>query len=276
MNDISATALTTLKCHDMDAKSEHPILGDLSAGKVLEHIRTNYRVLGNDSDPKKSLVTHIALRAKYYDSVVREFIEKHPRATVVNIGCGLDNRFSRIDNGAVAFYDLDLPDIINIKKEILRENNRYHHISGSVFETGWINKIDSDQPVLFLAEGVFMYCKEEDVKHLFHELIEKFENFDFLFEVFNSKWLNGWRRKVVEKKLSKELNFGSGAMFQFGIRDSNALEAWNPKLKLIKDWSYLDTNHPSIGPIRYFRTFESIRKMQWSVYYQCACVQPFL
>ena len=267
MNDISTTALTTLKCHEADAKLHQPILGDLSAGKMLEHIRKNYEVLGNESNPKKTLVTHIALRAKYYDNVTQEFIEKHPDATIINIGCGLDNRFERIDNGKINFYDLDLPDIMSVKTEIIKETNRYHQISSSVFDYAWLARLNSKDPVLLLAEGVFMYCPEDDVKSLFQHLTEKFQGFEFLLEVFNSKWLHGWRKKVVEKKLHQELNYGSNAVFQFGIKDSKELEEWSPNLKLVEDWSYLDTNHSVLGTLRYFRWFEYIRKIQWTVHY---------
>lgn len=119
-----------------------------------------------------------------------------PDATIVNLGCGLDNRFQRIDNGEIAFYDLDLPDIIEIKKQIHKETERYRFISQSVFDYTWMNAIKGNDFIL-LAEGVFMYCQEEDVKSLFLKLQEKFPGSVMVCEVVNSFWLKGWNKKIV-------------------------------------------------------------------------------
>ena len=81
----------------------------------------------------KNLSIHIAIRAKRYDAYAEEFLKTSPGGVVVNIGCGLDSRFLRIDNGKVIFYDLDLPEVMKIKKQFFRENERYHFIVSSVF-----------------------------------------------------------------------------------------------------------------------------------------------
>jgi len=267
MNDISATALTTLKCHAIDAQSKYSILGDESAMEVLEFIRTNYKVLGKDMKPKAHLVTHIALRARYYDETAHAFLENNPQGAIVNIGCGLDNRFGRVDNGSAKFFDLDLPDLISIKQNIFPQNDRYRQISSSVFDFEWLSGLDPQVPLLLLAEGVFMYCREVDIRELFKQLTNRISQFEFLFEVFNKRWLTGWRGQIVQQKLKKQLNFGKDAMFGFGLTESNELEAWHPDLKLLTEWSYLDSNHPAFGTMRYFRKLEFMRKMQWSMYY---------
>ncbi len=87
-----------------------------------------------------------------------EFLKSSPDGVVVNIGCGLDSRFSRIDNGRVRFYDLDLPDVIGIKRRFFEETDRYHLIPSSVLDYDWIAPLlqACDVPFLFVAEGVFM------------------------------------------------------------------------------------------------------------------------
>jgi O-methyltransferase involved in polyketide biosynthesis len=125
INDISETAFLTLQCHALDAQSPRPFLNDVSAIRTmdilkacfLESDRLLYKRLLKDK-VKSNLVAHTALRAKKYDSYIRNFLDRFPDAAVINIGCGLDNRFERVDNGRVTFYDLDLPDIINIKRQI--------------------------------------------------------------------------------------------------------------------------------------------------------------
>lgn len=274
INNISETAFLTLQCHAVDAQSRNPVLNDKSAVNTLEILKNNFSKSTNplhkkifQNKIKTNLVEHTALRAKQYDNYIRSFIDQFPDASVINIGCGLDNRFERVDNGKITFYDLDLPDIMNIKKQIFPEKERYFQISKSVFEFDWIDEIKSEH-VILVAEGVFMYCKEQDVKKLFLILQKKLKNPEIVFEVFNSKWLKGWRKKMMEFKLKKELKLGEGAIFQFGIPDSNSVELWNNGIKLIDDWSYLDSDELNSKLLKRFRNIESFRKIQWTVHYK--------
>jgi O-methyltransferase involved in polyketide biosynthesis len=215
---------------------------------------------------KKSLVNHIALRARQYDLFAKCFIEKFPDAAIVNIGCGMDNRFKRIDNGKIQLHDLDLPEIIEIKKQIIPPTKRYKQVARSVFEFDWMNEIDREH-IFLLAEGVFMYCEPVDVKNLFHQLQEKFSKPEIVFEVFNSKWLQGWRGKIMAVKMKKELKLGEETVFKFGISDSNEIESWNSNYRLIRDWSYLDEKEVSLPFKNLLQRFDSLRKIQWTVHY---------
>ena len=89
----------------------------------------------------KRLVVHIAIRAKRYDDYARVFLKRSPDGVIVNIGCGLDSRFQRIDNGQVVFYDLDLPEIIAIKKGFFTETERYRFIASSVLDFNWMETV---------------------------------------------------------------------------------------------------------------------------------------
>lgn len=274
LNEVSETAFLTLQCHALDAQSPKPYLNDTSAVHTMDILNTYFseskRSLHKNllkNKVKSSLIAHTSLRAKKYDQYIRSFLDQFPEATVVNIGCGLDNRFERVDNGKISFYDLDLPDIINIKRQIFPEKNRYTQISQSVFDFNWIDKIKNDH-VILVAEGVFMYCKESDVKALFLKLQEKLNNPEIVFEVFSSKWLTGWRKGITEFKLKKELKFGEGASYQFGIPDSETIESWGKGMKLLDEWSYLDSEELNSGMMKLLRKNEAMRKVQWTVHYK--------
>jgi len=262
MRDVSNTALVTLACHIQDTRRRHPILNDRSSLKALEYLNTN---LGEESRKvlnkkvRKNLEKHTAIRAKQYDSYARNFLDKNPDATIINIGCGLDHRFERIDNGLCTFWDLDLPDIMQLKSRIFPPEERYRQLSQSVFETNWMDKV-GDKPTLLLAEGVFMYCDEMDIKWLFTEIHHKLGGAEFVFEVFSSKWLRGWKKKMVDFKLRKQLKFGKDAGFRFGIEDSEAIEKWSLDYNFIGDWSYFDVIRP--------KTRDFLRKIQWTVHYK--------
>ena len=274
INDISETAFFTLYGHALDALSKEPILNDKSSIKTKQLL--DNELSKSDKKLHKELlkgkivrkgVVHIAIRAKKYDGYISDFIRKYPKATIINMGCGLDNRFERIDNGEIEFYDLDLPDIIKIKRQLFKETKRYHYISQSVFDFTWIEKIAKNN-VLFVAEGVFMYCEEKDVKSLFLQLQKNFPGSEIVCEVFNSVWLKGWLKKIMNFKMQKELNLGKDATFHFGIRNSNEMESWNNGIKLVNDWSYFDSNEKKLGWLKIFKNVKLFRKTQWTVYYK--------
>lgn len=50
---------------------------------------------------------------------VRDYLKTHPRAAVVNLGCGLDDTFRKCDNGLCRGYHIDLPDVIAVREELL-------------------------------------------------------------------------------------------------------------------------------------------------------------
>jgi O-methyltransferase involved in polyketide biosynthesis len=276
VNDISETAFLTLQCHALDAQSSRPLLNDTGAIGTLDTLKRYFASSDRrlhkklfENKVKPGLVTHTVLRAKQYDACIRSFLERYPEAAVINIGCGLDHRFERVDNGKVRFFDLDLPDIMNIKKQVFPEKERYTQISGSVFDVGWIGQVRTDH-VILVAEGVFMYCLEEDVKMLFAKLQEQFRDPEIVFEVFSSRWLRGWRKRIMEFKLKKELKLGEGTVFRFGIADSDAIEKWDPGMKLISDWSYLDSGELDSFFLKWMRRNDRIRKLQWTVHYRLA------
>jgi len=267
IGQVAQTAFLTLQCHVLDASSDHPILNDIESINILKALSEKTGNQGVQLNRiKKSLVNHIALRARQYDWFAKRFIEKYPEAAVVNIGCGMDNRFKRIDNGKILFYDLDLPDIINIKEKIITPTKRYKQFAQSVFDFNWIKQIDREQ-VFLLAEGVFMYCEPIDVKNLFHELHKRFSNPEIVLEVFNSKWLTGWRGKMMAFRMKKELKLGEDTVFKFGIADSDEIENWNSDYRLIQDWSYLDEEEANFPFKNLLRNMNALRKVLWTVHY---------
>jgi len=267
VGQIAQTAFLTLQCHALDATSDHPLLKDTDSLSILKALKEITGLPGIHSNRiKKNLVNHIALRARQYDLFAKSFMEKHPDAAVVNIGCGLDNRFKRIDNGKIHFYDLDFPDIINIKEKIIPPTSRYRQFAQSVFEFDWMREIKREH-VFLLAEGVFMYCEPTDVKNLFQQLQVMFTHPEIVFEVFNSKWLNGWRGKMMAFKMKKELKLGEETLFKFGITDSNEIESWNSNYQLIQDWSYLDEEEANFPFKNLLRNMDALRKVLWTIHY---------
>lgn len=56
------------------------------------------------------------LRYKMNVILAKEYLGKYPGATVVNLGAGLDSLYEDIDNGKMNYYSLDLPEVIELRK----------------------------------------------------------------------------------------------------------------------------------------------------------------
>lgn len=276
ISDVAATSFVTLYCHAIESQSKHPILDDPKAVEITLELNKilsgSIKRLSRDlvqGKLKKQLVIHIAIRAKQYDRYVNDFLEHSPDGIVVNIGCGLDSRFLRVDNGRVIFYDLDLPEVIEIKKQFFKENERYHFISSSVLDHEWMSIVAKHKgPFLFLAEGVFMYLHQEDVQSLILKLQSQFPGTELVCEVVNSLWLTKPLKKIMNFKMQKELHLGKDATFHFGIRDSQEMEEWHTGIELLDDWSYFDSEEKKLGLIKIFGKIEFLRKTQWTVHYR--------
>jgi methyltransferase (TIGR00027 family) len=277
LGDIEATSLLTLHCHALESQSKNPILDDPTAVEIVGKLAPTLSKSKNTLYKKmakgkidKNLIVHVALRAKKYDEYIRSFLSGAPDGVVVNIGCGFDTRFQRIDNGKVTFYDLDLPEVIHVKKNLLEENERYHFIDSSVLEHAWMAPLlkYKECSFLFMAEGVFMYLDRESVKSLVLKLQSQFPGCELVCEVFNSLWLSKPLKGMVNFKMQQELHLGKDVTYDFGMRNSREMETWDPGIELLDDWSYFDEPEPKIGMIRLFRYVEFLRKTQWTVHYR--------
>ncbi|MFA5268403.1 MAG: class I SAM-dependent methyltransferase [Methanoregula sp.] len=276
IGDVAATSLITLYCHAIETRSDNPILVDIKSVEIAAELD---KTLSRSEQPlartlvsgtlDKNLVIHIAIRAKKYDTFVREFLDRYPDGVVVNIGCGLDSRFLRIDNGRVVFYDLDLPEIIAIKKGFFTESERYHLVASSVLDYGWMVPVRQHKgPFLFMAEGVFMYLDGDEVRSLVLAIKKTFPGSELVCEVENSFWLGPLTKKMVGYKLQHQFHLGKDAMFRSGIRDSREMEQWQSGIQFLDDWSYFDSDEKKLGLLRLFRHIGWLRKTQWTVHYR--------
>jgi methyltransferase (TIGR00027 family) len=280
LSDVAATSLLTLYARAIEAQSQYPILVDEKAVEITRRLNPSLaastnRLLRSLASGKVSrqLCVHLALRASKYDAYTRDFLSHYPGATIVNIGCGMDTRFYRVDNGQAFFFDLDLPEVIQFKREFVAEDQRYRLIAASVFDYTWMDKVkeQGSQPVLFLAEGVFMYLEPEKVQALFVDLSKRFAGSELVCEVINSRWLSKTLKPLLSSKMQRQLGMGPDAMFQFGIADSCEPETWCPGIRFLDEWSYFDSQHPKLGRLGLLGRSELFRRTQWTVHYRLGC-----
>jgi methyltransferase (TIGR00027 family) len=132
---------------------------------------------------KKQLKYTIA-RTNIFDNAVVSFLDIHPNAIVINIGAGLDTRFFRMDNGKIVWYEIDLPQVIVLRKQLIQETPRYHFVAASLADERWVKMIrEKNRPIIFIVEGVLMYLEESEVKKFFHLVAHHFANAEMICEI---------------------------------------------------------------------------------------------
>lgn len=86
----------------------------------------------------------VIARTIVFDELVKDFINKNPDCTVVNIACGLDTRFYRMDNGRIIWYNVDLPETIEVRDAIYQESGRVSTIGISATDPDWADKVTKE------------------------------------------------------------------------------------------------------------------------------------
>jgi len=194
------------------------------------------------------------------DRYARDFLSRHPEAVVVHIGCGLDSRFERVAerNSRVEWFDLDLPDVIELRRKYLGdEGERYHLLGCSVLEDAWLEavKMHSQRPFLFLAETVFVYFEGAQVKSLVLTLRDHFPGAELVFD--------GWRPFEVwlGNRYLSESQFAG--LMRWGFWRGQEIEGWGDGIHLLDEWGFFDRPEPRMDSFRWmapvFRLFKPMR-----------------
>jgi O-methyltransferase involved in polyketide biosynthesis len=167
------------------------------------------------------------IRGRKVDDTIKHFILKHPNATLVNIGAGLDTTFSRVDNGSIYWYDLDIEEVIALRKSLIPEGPRNTCVAKSVFDYSWFKDIrfNTKDGILFVASGVFYYFKEDEVRELCIKLAENFPDGELYFDAQIKTALKVSNR-MVKKSGNRE------AMMYFYINNPKIFASWSPLLSL--------------------------------------------
>jgi O-methyltransferase involved in polyketide biosynthesis len=245
------------------AQPGNPLLFDPKARDILNQMDYDFARL---RVPYKTIVL-ICQRAKKLDTVARDFLKEHPGGVVLQLGCGLDSRFQRVDDGRARWYDLDMPPVIDLRRQFFVESERYHMIAASVTDLDWVDTVAAEgRSVLVVAEGLLMYLDEEDVRQLVLRLQEAFPGCRVIADVFS---------RLTARSATKHPSLTStGATLGWGIDDAHELEAWAPGIRLLEEWHFSDD--PDLAKLslgyrlayRLAGAFKMVQRAHRIVYYQ--------
>jgi len=232
------TLLITLYAKALDSLSKESILNDKKAYEIVDMIDYNFEKLnslGNGSI--------MVLRAKQLDMWLKEFLETYPNANVLNLGCGLDTRISRINpQSKVSWFDIDYPEVINVRKLFYSNKDGYEMIASSVNELNWLENIPRDKPVIIIAEGLLEYLTEDEVKSLLNQLTGYFPHGKIAFDVMSSFAIKSGEESLKET---------TGAQHKWAVDDIHKVDNLNSKFKRIANLSIFGSKYIRKLPLKY-------------------------
>jgi len=247
LNDVQETLLLPLWGRAMEMKKSNPLLVDRKAESIIETLPYDFSVYAKRIN-RFSKASWIA-RSLYFDKEITDYTEKYNNVTVINIGCGLDTSFERIDNGKVAWYDLDVPEVIDLKKEYFSETDRYKFIAKSVFDYSWLEEIDEKQNIIIILAGVIYYFEENQIKELFTKLKDRFGKTEIVFDFCSKSGLKMANQKVIEKSEMTKASY-----LKWALDNIEDIKTLNEEIKIINSqpmFKEYKRNFPFIKRIAY-------------------------
>ncbi|MDE2773353.1 MAG: class I SAM-dependent methyltransferase [Gemmatimonadota bacterium] len=177
------------------------------------------------------------LRARMFDRYVEDFLDTHPGGTVVEIGCGLDDRFERVDNGRVRWFDLDLPDAICLRRRFFDDKLRRTMVAASVLDTAWMEAVEATGgPWMFVAEGVLIYLDAPDAQRAIVEIAQRFPGARIAFDTTTARVVETQDRHDAMRHLPQ------ASWFRWKCNDPREIESWDANLRLAASKTFLDAD----------------------------------
>ncbi len=218
----------------LDFRSRHPILNDRRASEIVDQLEFDFEAVRPRVGPL------LVIRARQFDEWIREFLGRESNAVVLNLGCGLDSRVERIaPPGAVDWFDVDFPEVIELRLKFFSERKGYRMIGASITHPEWLEQIPRHRPVIAVADGVLVYIAPEEVKALLNRMTDNFHHGQLVFDVLDSRAL---------RRANERIHSRTGATLRWGVDDLHEIVALDPRLRLTAAYPLLG---PKFVPRRY-------------------------
>ena len=245
--------------------SEHfpELFYDPEAERICNMLDYDFSEKGAKMESMAGLFGALEVAQRQYDLAweVKDYLENFPEAAVVNLGCGLDDTFHKVDNGLCHGYNIDLPDVIATRNDLLPPGEREENIAFDLNDFSWMDKIDASKGAVFYASGVFYYFRTEEVKALFCAMAKRFSGGVLVFDSCNARGA-----KMMTKTWLKEAGISDVGAF-FSLEDPSEMEEWSEHFAEVSSRSYMRGYRDIYGEVNGFhklmiRFCDSLVKMR--------------
>jgi O-methyltransferase involved in polyketide biosynthesis len=250
-NTVQETLIIPLYARKMCSELYPNLYRDEAARRLMNAVDYDFSALQKKSHKLMQQFGFLeaAMRQNDLAYEVRDYLKTHPTAAVVNLGCGLDCTGRACDNGHCKIYNLDFPDVIAVRNELLPAGDREENIPCDLNDTSWFERIDASGGAVFFAAGVFYYFLKEQVKTLVRAMADAFQGGVLVFDAANEKAV-----KLMLKTWLKDAEIKDVGAY-FAVSDAKSeIGAWDSSLRVSSRGymlGYNDLKDPSVS--RFFR-----------------------
>ncbi|MBQ9809577.1 MAG: class I SAM-dependent methyltransferase [Spirochaetales bacterium] len=230
--------------------SEHfpRLFSDPEAKRICDSLDYDFAEKRRKMESTAGLFGALEVAQRQYDLCceVKAYLKDHPKAAVVNLGCGLDDTFHKCDNGLCKGYNIDFPDVIKVRGDLLPPRNREINLACDLNDHSWMDRIDASDGAVFFAAGVFYYFKTEDVRKLFSSMACHFPGAVLVFDSCNERGA-----KLMRKTWLKEAGITDVTAY-FSLEDERELSGWSDGFASISAKSYMRGYRDIYRDVRFF------------------------
>ena len=228
LGTVQETLLVPLYARAVDSRRKRPVLNDRKAAEMVESIDWDFQRFN-----QRWRIAAATLRTAIFDVPVRDFLSRHPAGTVVEIGAGLNTRFERLDNGTVHWFDLDLPDTVELRRKFFTDSARRVTLAASVVDPGWMAAVrESPGPHYFVAEAVLVYLTKPEVKAALAQIAANFSPVSIAFDTATPQVISRQNKDLARCKLE--------GRFTWACEDPREIERWKIGLRLVESRTMTD------------------------------------
>ncbi len=234
-NTVQETLIIPLYGRKVCSERFPELFKDLEAERICGMLDYDFEEKGKKMESGAGLFGALEVAQRQYDLAweVKDYLKKNPEAAVVNLGCGLDDTIRKCDNGKCKGYNIDMPDVITVRNELLPESDRERNLAYDLNDEAWMDEIDVKGGAVFFASGVFYYFKTEDVKALFQKMAKRFSGAVLAFDCCNRRGA-----RMMTKTWLKEAGIADVGAF-FSLEDKDELRNWSGDFAEVSAKSYM-------------------------------------
>ena len=246
-NTVQETLVIPLYSRKLCTELYPNLFQDETAVRLIDQIDYDFSEVEKNSHSLMQRFGSLEVAMRQYDLAfeVRDYLKDHPNAAVVNLGCGLDGTGRSCDNGSCKIYNLDLPDVIAVRNELLPAGEREENIPCNLNDTEWFSQIDASGGAVFFASGVFYYFLTEQVKALVQKMADAFPGGVLVFDAANRTAV-----KMIAKTWLKSAKIQDVGAY-FAVSDAKSeLSPWDSRLQVASRGymlGYNDLKDPSVS-----------------------------
>lgn len=211
------------------------LFSDPEAKRICDSLDYDFAEKRKKMESPAGLFGALEVAQRQYDlrCEAEAYLKDHPEAAVVNLGCGLDDTFSKVDNGRCRGYNIDFPDVIGVRDDLLPAGEREENLACDLNDVSWMDRIDASKGAVFFAAGVFYYFRTADLKKLFQAMAERFPGAVLAFDACNERGA-----RLMRKTWLKEAGITDVSAY-FSLKDEKELAAWSGRFASVTAKSYM-------------------------------------